>query len=44
VEGREQVEVLYALAAEMARAGFAYQRDFIHAGRRHRLHRLRGPS
>ena len=84
VEGREEVEVLYALAADswglglatelaresvrvafhelrlpelvaftlpenarslavMLRVGFRYQRDFIHAGRPHRLHRLRAP-
>jgi len=85
VEGRDEVELLYALvadawgrgyAAELAResirvafqilrlpelvcftlptnerslavmrgAGFQYQRDFLHAGRPHRLHRLRAPS
>ena len=85
VEGREEVEVLYALAADawgrglatelaresvrvgfqvlglpelvcftlpenarslavMQRVGFQYQRDFIHAGRPHRLHRLRAPG
>ena len=85
VEGREEVEVLYALAADawgrglatelaresirvgfqvlglpelvcftlpenarslavMQRVGFQYQRDFIHAGRPHRLHRLRTPG
>ena len=30
--------------AVMRRAGFQYQRDFLHAGRPHRLHRLRAPS
>jgi RimJ/RimL family protein N-acetyltransferase len=85
VEGREEVEVLYALAADawgrglatelaresvrvafhelrlpelvcftlpenarslavMQRVGFQYQRDFMHAGRPHRLHRLRAPA
>lgn len=85
VEGRDEVELLYALAADawgrgyaaelgresirvafeilrlpelvcftlptnerslavMRRAGFQYQRDFLHAGRPHRLHRLRAPS
>jgi len=85
VEDREEVEVLYALAADawgrglatelaresvrvafqelglpdlvcftlpenarslavMQRVGFQYQRDFMHAGRPHRLHRLRGPA
>ena len=84
VDGREEVEVLYALAADvwgrglatelaresvrvgfeelalpelvcftlpentrslavMQRVGFQYQRDFIHAGRPHRLHRLPRP-
>ena len=85
VEGRDEVELLYALAADawgrgyagelaresvriafeilrlpelvcftlptnerslavMRRAGFQYQRDFLHAGRPHRFHRLRAPS
>ena len=85
VEGRDEVELLYALGADvwgrgyagelaresirvafeilrlpelvcftlptnerslavMRRAGFQYQRDFLHAGRPHRLHRLRAPS
>ena len=30
--------------AVMRRAGFQYQRDFLHAGRPHRLHRLLAPS
>ena len=30
--------------AVMRRAGFQYQRDFLHAGWPHRLHRLRSPS
>lgn len=85
IEGREEVEVMYALAADawgrglatelaresvrvaflqlglpelvcftlpenarslavMRRAGFEYQRDLMHAGRPHRLHRLRAPA
>jgi hypothetical protein len=28
----------------MRRAGFAFQRHFIHAGRPHLLHRLRAPG